>query len=184
MAHSDVHDVVLRLGQNEASGRVSVGKQLADIIEVRIDEYAVRNPNGGAVTPSLWRLWFHDDFYQEPTTNARGRGYPIVIDNATVTHVVYTRPRVISRKQKEMLNWLQYEIRDENNNLVTFDDATFYLSFVTRAADWSEQQVMQEHWQYRTTPWPIVNHAYTTSVPDEVYGKPPLGDNPALNRLG
>ena len=97
----DVHDVVVRLGANENRTRVTLGKQLNHVKEVHLNEYAIRNPNGGALTPSLWRFNFNGgDFYSEVTTNAQGSGYPFVIDSATMVHVIYTRPRVMSRDGK------------------------------------------------------------------------------------
>ncbi len=147
MPHFDVHDVVVRLGANESVGRVSLGKNVNSVVEVHLNEYAVRNPNGGAVTPSLWRLYFRGDFFSETTTNALGRGYPIVIDNAVMTHVVYTRPRVMSRANKGKIDWLQFEIRDEAGNTVTFDDATFYISFVCAVPEMSLDRLKQDDLQ-------------------------------------
>ena len=155
------HEVVARLGANGVNARIDIGKKLEHIVELRLDEYAIRTPNGGAVTPSLWRLWFKGRFYEEATTNANGRGYPIVIDNATLTHVVYTRPRVISTQANGEMNHLEFEIRDENGAAVTFADATFYFTFVTVEPDVSVDLVMQQ--QYDLS----MEHgtAYSTGIP-------------------
>ena len=141
----DVHDVTIALGANENSTRVSLGKRLEYIKEVHLNEYAVRNPNGGSVDPSRWRIFFRGDFYDESTGNGRGKGYTFIIDNATLTHVIYTRPRVISRSGKGMCSWLQFEIKDENGNDVTFDEATFYLSFVCEVPRLSVDRVKLDH---------------------------------------
>ena len=141
----DTHDVVIALGNDENTGRFSMGKRIEYIKEVHLNEYAIENPNGGAIAPHRWRIWFHGDFFSEPTTNMKGRGYPFIVDNATMTHVVYTRPRVISRTGKGMLSWLQFEIKDENGLDVTFDSATFYLSFVCQVPQGSVDQVVYDH---------------------------------------
>jgi hypothetical protein len=145
MVHTDVHDVTVALGANENAARVSLGKRLEHIREVHLNEYAIRNPNGGAVNPSRWRIYFHGDFYDESTTNGRGKGYTFIVDNATLTHVIYTRPRVISRANKGIASYLQFEIKDENGVDVTFDEATFYLSFVCEIPTTSLQQIERDH---------------------------------------
>lgn len=154
------NEVAVRLGANQITAHVDLGKKLEHIIELRIDEYAVRTPNGGAVTPSLWRLWIKG-FYPEITTNANGRGYPIVIDNATLTHVVYTRPRVMSTQNNGEMNHLDIEIRDENGAAVTFDDATFYLTFVTTTPGYDNNLVMQQHYDLDMG----FGAAHTTGIP-------------------
>lgn len=165
MSTGDVHDVVMVLGTDEARGRISVGKQIDNIVEVRVDEYHFRNPDGGSTAGGPFFLWLQDTFYPEPTTNSGVRGYPLVLNSPSDTFTQYTRPRVISRRPKKVLNWLQYELRDRDGTLATFDRATIYLSFVTRPEGWDLDETMDRHFNQANLPYR--NYAYTTSVPDE-----------------
>jgi hypothetical protein len=134
------HEVAVRLTGGGSEVVVPTGKTLEFVTHLLLTEYCINNPNGGAIAPSLWRLRFkNNEFVASTTTNAGGTGHPLVISNATATHVVYDTPRVISRDYKGRLNSLFMEVIDENGSVVAFDDMTIFLTFVCADADWYPQ---------------------------------------------
>lgn len=140
------HTVCIRLLNNNPRAIVSLGKQLEHIVEIRLDEYAVTNPNGGAISPSLWTLRFENyHFYAYQTTNAGGKtGHRLVIDNAAATHIVYDRPRILSHENEGKLNKVQLEVTDETGADVTFTDATFFITFVCKIPHWTAEEQLED----------------------------------------
>jgi hypothetical protein len=133
------HTVVLRFTTNGEAVVLELGRKIEHVQEVRLAEYAIRNPNGGAVTPSLWKLHFHNqDFFPHETTNADGPdGAALVISDAAFTHRQYNEhPRVISKMTKGVVTKVQAALYDETGALATFDDATIFLDFVCVDPDW------------------------------------------------
>lgn len=138
------YTIMIRLGANENVTRVKLDQNLSHIRQIRLDEYAIRNPNGGAVDPDLWRIDFQGTFYSSLTTNATGIGYPIIVDNSVLTHVVYTRPRIMSEEHHAKMTFLQLSIKDENGANVTFDTMTLFITVVCQLPTWSADRVMAQ----------------------------------------
>ena len=132
----------IRLSTNQNSVRVAINQNLNNVVAVYLDEYAVSVPNGGAIIPDLWRVDFVGKLFSSTSSNAGGTGYPLIIDNATYTHVVYDQPRLMSEQPHDSLNFLQLRISDETNADVTFTSMTLFLTFVCESPDWRPDQVM------------------------------------------
>jgi len=129
----------------EASARVALNQQLKNVTEIRLDEYAIRNPNGGAIAPDLWRIEFVGNLQPHINTNAAGRGYPILVDNTVQTHVIYDRPRLMySPTAVNTLSSIQLRIADETGALVTFDAMTIFITVVCIDEHWDPAVVMAQ----------------------------------------
>ncbi len=136
------HYVVVRLQANESNTPIALGDQFDKVKEVWLTEYAIRAPNTAALVPDLWRISFDNGVATTVKSNAGGRGYPIVINNSSMTHVVYNTPRVVSTEQKGRWDWTRIVIQDENGASVTFSDATFFFTIVCEDSEWSVADAM------------------------------------------
>lgn len=140
------YTVCMRLGANADTGRVFIVGKIDNVKEVWLEEYAIRDPNGAAVTPSLWKLNMGGFGTHVETSSGAGTGYPLVIDNASLTHVVFTRPRVMSIDGKAAVTSFEYSLTDADTGAAaTFLDATFYVSFIYEIEGWSEKKAMKVH---------------------------------------
>ena len=139
------HVVCIRLGTNGTRVRVPLNTHLVHITQIRLHEYAIAAPNGSSLSETLWRLNFIGDMQSAVSTNAGGAGYPLVIDNASMTHVRYDEPRVMFNVTKPALNFVEIELKTPAGADVTFADATFYVGIVCRDPEWSDTVVMARH---------------------------------------
>lgn len=155
----ETHEVAIRLTANRS--KVSLGKKLEHVTEIRLDEYAINTP--GAVS-TMWRLDFGQGIFSELTSNATGLGYPIVVDNATLTHVLYERPRVVSTQQFGEMNTINVNIVDGSGAAVTFTDMVLYLSFVCQVPEYNMEHVADEIWHHDVNPLENGGAAYTTGI--------------------
>lgn len=142
-----MHVVTVRLASNNGVRTIDLGRQFEHVKEVRLSEYHFVNPNGGAVVPGAWKLHFRaEHFYPHETTNADGPlGTVLVINNATVTHVLYTEhPRVLSKSNQGRLSKVDIGLFTETGALATFTEATLVLQVICHDPQWSAEQVMFE----------------------------------------
>lgn len=145
-------DVVVYLTTNQNDTTIALTKKLEHVAQVWINEYEVLTPNGGAIAPCTWRLILGDNGFTECAyTNAPGRGFPLIVDNASIVHVVYDTPRVISNTWKGTVNELRVQVQAVTNSgatvtvaPATFVQATFMLSFICKDATTSIERTMLE----------------------------------------
>ena len=133
-------DAALRFETNQNSVTITLPQRLEHVVEMHINEYIVRTPNGGALTPDIWKMTFPDMITPNHISNM-GTGYPFAIDNATLTHVVYDTPRVVSLTNKGWITTLRVELTALNGP-AQFADATFWISFICKNGSWDPAQIM------------------------------------------
>lgn len=126
------YTVTVTLGQNETQKLIRLPRIFENVIEVRLDEYAIRAPNNSSVAPMFWHLKFRDLLATDHITDNQRSGYPIVIDNATLTHVYFQRPRVIAHQQHKGLQQFQLELQRPDDGAIVFEEMILYLTLVVR----------------------------------------------------
>ncbi len=137
-------DVIVHFNANESSVVVPLQRQLEHIREVRLNEYCIVAPNGGAVTPNIWRLSLGAMLTEDMVTNVVGSGYCFVVDNAVCTHVHYDNPRLFTTNSRGYIRDLQVKLStvSVSEAPATFTEATFFLSFVCKDPLWSPEAVI------------------------------------------
>lgn len=141
-----MHVVALRLTATGVQN-IDLGRQFEHVKEIRLAEYHVLNPNGGALTPSVWKLKFSaEHFYPYETTNAAGGfGSVIVINDAACTHVLYhEHPRVLSKANRGRLSHVEVGLFTETGANASFTDATIFLHVICHDPAWVPERIIWE----------------------------------------
>jgi hypothetical protein len=126
------HTVSVRLLANQNRVTVRFNRQFKRVKSVWLDEYVVRLPTGGAVNPSFFLLKFGDHLATDHINNLDRAGYPIAINNSTLTHVVYQRPRVISAQEHGGLSSFQIEVQTPTAGAAVFDEIILWMTIVVK----------------------------------------------------
>ncbi len=120
------------LGQNETDVQINLQRKFNNVVMLRIDEFLIVNPNGGAVVPPVYLIDFGEHLSTDNVnTNARS-GWPIAIDNATVTHTVYEKTRDIALQTEAELNNVRIRVRDLNGATPTYDNLVIWAEVIVR----------------------------------------------------
>lgn len=160
--------VFLRLGQNQTLLNQTLGTQIPHVHEVWLDEFSVRNPNGGGVNPDIMLLKFEGQL-QNDITGANGdQGHPLYIDNASLTHVVYQRPRLVCAKHILSMQQITISVKNIDGTTPTFDDMNISLTFVCRDGTWTHTKAVANDRFFS-----MARFAYDGEAPEPQNRQPP-----------
>lgn len=141
-------DVVLHFTVGNSLALLNLDTTLDHIVEIRVNEICVEEPNGGTISPNMWRVQLGPNLETNEASNAGGYGWAFNIDDAVVTHTVFDRPRVITLNNRGKLNIINARMFsiDENNRVTnaTFKSATLHLTFVMKKALWVPEVFLEE----------------------------------------
>lgn len=159
--------LALRFGVNESRGTVDLGKRLQNVASISLVEYAIRNPNGGALAPATWTVNLSSRFVAEQTGNTGGRGHVIIVDDAALTHHEYLNPRIITRSRFPALDRLDYRITDHTGAAAAFDEMVLFLEVTCYEVPFDTDQIMRDHHDT-----PVDNVVNAGRVPGELFPVP------------
>lgn len=134
---------VLHFTTNQSHLRLPINTRLEHVVELRLTDYSIVAPNGGAAVPNLWR--FQIVGLQEFETNSSGgQGFAICIQDKDLTFVHYDNPRVISKSNAGYLNTLDCVLTTYLGVPASFTEATFFITVVMRDTKYRPQQYITD----------------------------------------
>lgn len=133
--------LVVHFLSGTTSARVVLNTRLEHIVEWRLTDYSIVNPNGGALTPNMWKFEIVG-IPEFETSNTGVPGFAITMNSATATWAHYDNPRVISKFNSGYVNTINCQLRTYAGAAAAFDEATFHFTIVTKDAKFRPQQYM------------------------------------------
>ncbi len=139
-------DVVLHFETNNNFARLDFPYTFEHITEIRINEITIVDPNAGLAVPNLWRIEFTPLMETVQVCTAGGAGYAFNINSATISHVSYDRPRVVSVNNRAQMSSISGRLVTVSPVGVVgdpvFTDATFNLTFIMKNPTWVPEKIM------------------------------------------
>src|SRR5271167_1150351 len=141
-------DVVLYYGANQNVLNFQLPHKFENVKQILLIEYSVVAPNGGAVSPNLWRLDIGPQLAQNLVTNAVGSGACLIMDSAICSHTHYDTPIIYSLEPQGAITSFSanfFAVTAAGLVPATFTEATVFLTFIMQDKAWMPDQAMLQY---------------------------------------
>ena len=136
-------DVAVHLTANQTNLVVPLPRKLEHVEQIWLTEYQLVAAGG----VGLYRLDLKNMLKHTQVSNAAGDGFCFAVDNTTVAHTVYTKPRTMTVDGQMQVLELNLTVRDVSTGAIvvpTYTNATFFLTFICRQPGWDPDQRIRD----------------------------------------